>query len=221
MACCRENENLAKHKGDPKPDDTQPKEECTEEQKSPPVNDGPTRGGFCNAVNKEKINNFFMVFGCGVDKGIKADSKMVNDVVEIMLSRYCKNTFTLDLLKCFDSIQGSDANFEVASSATIQPCFLHYSHNVITASHTVIFVTTNVKGLKYDGAMERAELQRKLWKDHLEVETVEILIDLSLEEFHDKLKALQAKGDEFGKKHAETKNFQMISIVFIGFVLNC
>ncbi len=53
------------------------------------------------------------------------------------------------------------------------------------------------------------------------METVEILVDLSLEAFLDKLKALQAEGDEFGKQHAHTKNCLMISVVFIGFVLNC
>ena len=74
----------------------------------------------------------------------------------------------MTLVECFDDLKGSDANFEMVASNTIQPLRLMYKHNIATKTVAKIFVSTNAKGLEYDEAEKRGEMHRTLFEDVLE-----------------------------------------------------
>ena len=77
---------------------------------------------------------------------------MIMDVVGILISEYSRETFTVEFVKCFDDLKGSDANFEMIQSNTLQPVKLVYKDNIASKTIACIFVHTKSKDLKYGEA---------------------------------------------------------------------
>ena len=63
--------------------------------------------------------NFALCFGCKPSDGVLAKTQMIMDVVGILISEYSRETFTVEFVKCFDDLKGSDANFEMIQSNTL------------------------------------------------------------------------------------------------------
>ena len=78
-----------------------------------------------------KRQNFVLVFGCSPEMGVLAKTTMIKDVANILLKRYERTTFSVQIPECFEDLKGKDANFEVVTSGTLQPLRLIYSHNIV------------------------------------------------------------------------------------------
>ena len=63
-----------------------------------------------------------------------------------------KSTFAVKFPECFDDLKGSDANFEMVASQTLQPVKMFYCHNIITNTRAVVFVNTKCTTMDYKGA---------------------------------------------------------------------
>ena len=72
------------------------------------------------------------------------------DVVDLLLQRYNRVTFSVQFPQCFDDLKGRDANFEMVASNTLQPLKLVYNYNVVTRKVARIFVNTYTGGLLDD-----------------------------------------------------------------------
>ena len=81
------------------------------------LKDGPNRGGVKSVL--PVCQNFALFFGCKPALGVDAETKMIKDVVEILLVRYSKRTFSVQFPGCFDDLKGEDANFEMVASNTL------------------------------------------------------------------------------------------------------
>ena len=77
------------------------------------------------------------------------------DAVKVMLD-FDRRTFSVMFPDCFDDIKGSDANFEMVASNTLQPVRLIYKNNIASAKIAVIFVNTKIKTANYREAKSRA-----------------------------------------------------------------
>ena len=65
-------------------------------------------------------NNFAFFFGCRTNENVKSDTKMIKDVADALLSEYDTNyDFSVEFPKVFESLAGSDANFEAITSSTL------------------------------------------------------------------------------------------------------
>ena len=62
--------------------------------------------------------NYAFFFGCRTNEGVKADTKMIDDLVE-NLFKYNKIDFSIQFPKIFDDMTGTDANFECIRSNTL------------------------------------------------------------------------------------------------------
>ena len=106
-------------------------------------------------VANMKRQNFCMVFGCRPSEGVLANTKMVMDAVHILTTQFDRTTFTVTLVECFDDLKGSDANFEMVASNTLQQLKMVYCHNIATETVAVIFSNSEAKGFAYDEVKER------------------------------------------------------------------
>ena len=70
---------------------------------------------------------------------MKANTAMVSDLVKTLTNRFDKTTLTVEIPKAFKMMQGTDAKFEMVTTSTLQPCILHYKHNIVTYSIAYIF----------------------------------------------------------------------------------
>ena len=143
---------------------------------------------------------------------------MIMDVVQVMDKDYDHRYFSIQLIDCFDDLVGRDANFEIVASQTLQPVKLHFSHNVVTESIAVIFLNTNLKGLKYGGGPERASMLENLFKEVLEFDTVKVHTDLKKEQIREVLESLKKRADDFEATKGE-KDILTIAISNVGFNL--
>ena len=71
---------------------------------------------------------------------------MCKDVCEALIKGLNADMFSV-FPHFMESLKGFDANFEMNSSATLQPLRLYYSHNVVREVHGYIFVFTHLEGL--------------------------------------------------------------------------
>ena len=85
------------------------------------------------------FQNFYCAFGCSPNATVKGNTQMVMDVVKILLEEYSREDFSIQIPDCFDSLQGTDANFELVTPLTTQPTKVYYQHNVVSKSIAVIF----------------------------------------------------------------------------------
>ena len=84
------------------------------------------RRGDSELLTRILSQNFACVFGCGPSIGVKADTKMVLDVTNAMLYNFNRDTLSCDFPGVLDDLIGSDANFEVVASKTLQTLRLFY-----------------------------------------------------------------------------------------------
>ena len=124
-----------------------------------------------------KRQNFALCFGCKPSQGVLAETKMVYDVVKILLEEYDRTTFAVQFTDCFNDLKGSDANFEMVASNTLQPVKMFYRNNIATSSAAAIFVHNKAISLPYNEAKERAELHKRNLEDVLGFEEVKVYTD--------------------------------------------
>ena len=106
---------------------------------------------------------------------------MVADLLQL-LKRFNRKTLTTILPDALDLLVGSDADFEAILSSTAKKLKIHYRGNIVTQSHAIIFVctelapqqATELPTLTYDNAEERAKLCHDLFANILAFDKVEI-----------------------------------------------
>ena len=135
--------------------------------------------------------NFVFIFGCPASKTVKADTNMVNEIVDAMNTRFSTETLTLEIPDVFENLSSRDAKFEMAISNSIQPLKLFYDHQVVTDSIAFVFVNTESKGLIYKNAEKHGQEAKMLFQDVLEFKRVELFVNLSKTEVLEKLKILK------------------------------
>ena len=64
---------------------------------------------------------------------------MVKELTNSMLEKYEMINFSVTLSIVFEDLYSADANFEMASSNTIQPLKIFYRHNIVTHKIAVVF----------------------------------------------------------------------------------
>ena len=143
---------------------------------------------------------------------------MVPDAIAVMLD-FDKTTFSVQFIDCFDDLKGSDANFEMVASNTLQPVRLIYSHNIATSKIAVIFSSSKLFNSKEVYATERAEVQRQIFKDILEFDEVTVHNDPSKADMIKELNALKKRSDEFEKTRGD-KDVLAIAVINIGYFLD-
>ena len=80
-----------------------------------------SRGGNTADINliKDPIN-LVLIWGCRPAKGVLADTKMCNDLRQLFLDRFDRQTLRLEIPKVFDQLKATDAQFEMVTSNTLQ-----------------------------------------------------------------------------------------------------
>ena len=94
------------------------------------------------------------MWGCKPTSVVDRATKMVKDVIETFEHRFDPQTLMLHIPGAFEHLKGSDSNFEMVTSNTIQPTRLEYSKNIITEKKAVIFINTCCNKIK---SMDRAK----------------------------------------------------------------
>ena len=108
------------------------------------ISGGDSRGGeYVNALSVHK--NFILLFGCRPQLGVKAKTKMVHELMQLMRQRYNRDTLCLKLPDSFEHLQAEDAEFEMVTSNTIQSTMLIYNHNIVTKKIVYIFVNSAIQ----------------------------------------------------------------------------
>ena len=141
---------------------------------------------------------------------------MIKDVVKIFTEDYSRESFTLTLPSCFDNLSSSDANFEMVASNELQPLRLVYKKNIASKTIACIFVHTKTKDLTYDGATERGEMHKTLFKDVFNFDEVNVHTDISKDDMIEVLSSLKTCAEQFEKGKGENDNF-VVAIANIGF----
>ena len=118
------------------------------------------------------MQHFALIYGCAPGLGVLANTKMIDDVTDALLHKYDKESLTCEFPSVFDDLAGSDTNFEMVASNTMQTLKLFYSHNIVSKSTGVVFVqpkldSDDLETLFYDDATNRAERAMKFFKDIL------------------------------------------------------
>ena len=73
---------------------------------------------------------------------------MVRDLISTFEHRFNPKTLMLHIPEAFEHLKGSDANFEMVTSNTIQSTRMEYNQNIITESRAVIFINTSCNKTK-------------------------------------------------------------------------
>ena len=67
----------------------------------------------------KKRQNFVLIFGCAPGYTVKAKTKMIQEISDIMLKKFEKINFSLTIPNVFDDMYSGDATFEMSASNTI------------------------------------------------------------------------------------------------------
>ena len=129
FACCRQTYDREKMKGfyeaaEVGKEDKQLNKEANEEIKAEEsdLQDGETRGMGMGSMAQGQIKgqtNYMFLWGCRPQAGVAAKTKMVNDIIAVLLKKRSRDTLTIELPKALDHLKGKDANFEMVTSNTI------------------------------------------------------------------------------------------------------
>ena len=76
------------------------------------------RGGTFISEN-HKFQNFLILYGCRPMMGVLGDTKMIKDMRDILIKRYDRVTFSVQIPACFEDMKGQDNNFEMTASNTL------------------------------------------------------------------------------------------------------
>jgi len=170
--------------------------------------------------------NFIFVSGCAPASGVKADTKIVEDLKKIFME-FDISSLTLLVPDVFDSFSGQDASFEILVSGTAQVLKLHFLGDLVEKSIVVIFVTDRLKApesrrrlkdLPYTDAVKKGTKYEQLFK-LLGVDEVIIRLNRSKAEMVTQLDGLKAISDEF-EKTATGQSRLLLGIVTLGFKLD-
>ena len=136
-----------------------------------------------------KVANYCFMYGCPVKFGVKRNTKMMLDIRNVLVFEFNKKTLACVFPAIFDKLVGRDSNFEiVGNQTTMQELELRFSMNLVANSHATIFVTTQLDAppqerqsyrplpaLIYPGAEEEGKRAKRLFKEHLKFDTVELI----------------------------------------------
>ena len=81
---------------------------------------------------------------------------MIANIMKAFNDKYDKDDQSLVLPDALKQITTDDANIEYLTSNTLLRSYLMREKNVVEDSSAIIFVNTNIKGLLYEEAEERA-----------------------------------------------------------------
>jgi hypothetical protein len=185
------------------------------------------RGKTSSFLPPVQHENFVFVSGCAPSSGVKADTKIVEDL-KIIFMQFDIASLTLRVPDVFDSFSGQDASFEILVSGTAQVLKLHFEGDLVVKSIAVIFVTdrlkapesrSRLKDLVYTDAVEKGKKYEQLFK-LLGVDEVIIRLNISKVEMISQFDGIQAISDEF-EKTATSQSRLLLGIVTLGFKLNC
>ena len=69
---------------------------------------------------------------------------MVKDVTEAFLFKFDRDSLTCEFPAIVSDLVGTDTNFEIVSSGTLQTLKIFYEHNFVKKSAAVIFVAPTI-----------------------------------------------------------------------------
>ena len=85
--------------------------------------------------------NLMMMWGTPPSQVVSLDTKMVKNITDTLMN-FSRKNLTISFPYAFENLKGSDADFEMVTSNTIQPITLLYQHNIISKRFVTIFVNT-------------------------------------------------------------------------------
>ena len=90
-------------------------------------------------LDEQRRVNLLIVFGCRPSAGVKANTKMVKNILLAFVENADKLNCVTLIPWALDFINSSDAQFETASSSKIQTLQLFYRHDTINDSIGIVF----------------------------------------------------------------------------------
>ena len=130
---------------------------------------------------------------------------MVKEFTETLLEKLEFANYSVTIPEVFDDLYSADANFETATSNTIQSLKIFYKFNIVTHKIAVVFVNgVWLPGWRRD-VLPSAKLAVDLLKDKLDFTDVNMYVDLSKSQMIEKLDMIQCEVDEFERKKAKPK----------------
>ena len=93
-------------------------------------------------MSNTKDMNLFMLYGAGPASGILAKSEMMKDIRKAITRGYDRTNLVVQFPEVFDSLVGTDANFESSASTLLRSVELPYVGNTVTKSFALIIVNT-------------------------------------------------------------------------------
>ena len=98
--------------------------------------------------------SFALVFGCSPSTGVISQTRFMYDISNALFFG-CMVNMTCIFPDVFESLKGTDNNFEIVTSSTLKPLRMFYEHNLVRILRGYIFVQESVEGL---GDWEGTEL---------------------------------------------------------------
>ena len=86
----------------------------------PSANNEKSRGFSSFTAATIELQNFLLMWGCRPSSAVNANTKMIAEIVNVLLTKLDRNTLTIQLPQAFEHLKGEDANFEMVTSNTIQ-----------------------------------------------------------------------------------------------------
>ena len=105
---------------------------------------------------------------------------MVKNIFDTLMNKFEPRNLSVQFPYAFEQLKGTDAEFEMVTSNTIQPLRLLYQHDIAEKKIAAIFVNTHVKQLEWTQAGDKGIEVTKLFRETFEFkeDEVEIYIDL-------------------------------------------
>ena len=120
------------------------REEPDEPDDAPAEEQVAVRGKTTSFLPPVHHENFVFLSGCAPSSGVKADTKIVEDLM-IIFMQFDIASLSLRVPDVFDSFNGQDASFEILVSGTAQVLKLQFEGDLVEKSIVVIFVTDTLK----------------------------------------------------------------------------
>ena len=141
------------------------------------------------------------------------------------MNKYDRINLSIQFPLVFEQLKGTDADFEMVTSNTIQPIKLLYQYNVVKKKFAAIFVNTKVWQLQWSQAVEKGAEAKKLFRETFEFQENEVAVhtDLTKPQIIEKFDWLQKMVNDHEaineSKARHERETIFISIVWIGHTL--
>ena len=89
---------------------------------------------------------------------------MIEDVQKAFIHKFNPETLVLEFPQVVDGLQGTDTNFEMIASNTLQTLNITYDFNLISKCKAYIFVCTELMG-RDEPLTEDTKVTSAVWKD--------------------------------------------------------